>query len=558
MNNSDEDKKQYEERLQRRLQILRDQLEKGHVHFNEGMQVIESLKAVRYAADGTVDLNSVDGLVRSLALAIEGHHNREELKKTASVHDIQNAYFKVLTDNFAHFFNEMVRLNLTPHDAGIAISRGQSSREEFAKSLPPFLEFIDEFWNEAGDIVHVHIEDMRDSLKCVYGGDLFPAHDENLASKCGIYTDTIILPEPFLRSRLLFGQWDEETRVRYFVKHALNLLQYKELACADLNPPIVIVAPDYTALQHDEMNFMLELGKEDAVIHATKLFGRTFSDIEEVMDYADGLTDIESLLAKVHDPARILFDTDWPRAPKEQILRAQNDQHAELLRTTHPGRIVAAQAIGRMATANELLIKARRFGGSPIIDAPTSWQYFVWKLEYDAQRMAGREPDEDLHLLRALQSLSQTDMPWLGRVPPDALIEILKIDALPEIRAILTNGVSQIASANPENFHRTTDKVFDNIEAAFAEHRQKIKELSGKKWRFAGKDIGAWFAVGSVELAAAATGSPAWGIAALAANQLFEMPKLKDIPESIKKLADENRKLTQSPVGLLFKYGNKK
>jgi hypothetical protein len=63
---TESDQKGYEERLQRGLQILKKQFEAGKITLAPGLQVIESLKAVRSAPDGTVDLASVDGLVRSL------------------------------------------------------------------------------------------------------------------------------------------------------------------------------------------------------------------------------------------------------------------------------------------------------------------------------------------------------------------------------------------------------------------------------------------------------------------------------------------------------------
>jgi hypothetical protein len=58
-------------------------------------------------------------------------------------------------------------------------------------------------------------------------------------------------------------------------------------------------------------------------------------------------------------------------------------------------------------------------------------------------------------------------------------------------------------------------------------------------------------------VAAAVTGTPVWGIATIAANQIFDVPKLKDIPRSIRDLAEENEKLKKSPVGLLFNIHKK-
>jgi hypothetical protein len=552
------EQKAYEDRLQRRLQILKKQFEFDKIQIAPGLQVIESLKAVRYAPDGSVDLSTVDGLVRSMALGIEYHHDREELKESISQAEIQNAYFTFLEQNFGHHYKVMVKRGLTPHDVGMAFSRESSNVEETTKFLPEFLATIDEFWAQAGDAAHAHVEDMHEALKGVFGGDLFPSHQENIASKCGLYTDTLVLPDPFMRSKRLFERWKPEQRAYYLIKHGLNLLQYRELACADLDPPIVVVLPDRTALEDDEREFVYELGRRDTLVHAAKIFGRQFQSFEELLEYAGALDSIDQVASAVRDPSRILFDTEWEGTLKEKLRRAATDQHAHLLQTNHPGIIVASQAVGRMAKSNELLIKARRLRGTPIIDAPTSWQYFVWKLEYDAANAEREMNLPNLHVLRGLQALAENEMEWLGRVPADALIEVRKTGAIREIRAILEKGVDQLSTANPTNFYRTSDQIFDNIHAAFKDHRKAIDELTSKKWKFAGSDIGSWLVVGSLAVTAAATGLPVWGLAAIVADQLLDAPKLKDIPKSITELVKESQKVKQSPVGMLFRYAQRK
>lgn len=554
MNDQDSDEeKQYEARLQRRLQILRNQFEAGKIKIAQGLQVIESLKKVRYAPDGTVDLNTVDGSVRSMALAVEAMHDREKLKESISLAEIQTTYFKFIENNFGDFYKVMLERGLTPHDAGIALSRSQSTIEELTNNLAGFLEIINEFWSGTADAAHAHVEDMHDTLKGVFGGDLFPSHSENIASKCGIYTDTLILPDPFLRSKHLFDLGTPQQRAYYLIKHGLNLLQYKELACADVTPPVVVVLPDMTAIEEDERQFFYRLGQADALIHAARVFGRSFESFDGLMEFASSLDTIERVEAEVADQKRVLFDTSWEGDFRAQLKKATTNDVTGLLGTTNPGIIVASQALGRMGTSNELLVKARRLQGTPIIDAPTSWQYFVWKLEYDAGNMEKDKNLSDLHVLRGLQLLAENEMEWLGKVPASALIELRKADALGEIRAVLAKGINELALANPTNFYRTSDRIFDNIHTAFAVHRKKVDELSSKKWKFAGTDIGSWFVVGSLAVTAAGTGLPVWGLAAIAADQLLPAPKLKDIPKSIKELAEESQRLRQSPVGMLFK-----
>ena len=543
---------EYEERLRRRLKILQEQMKQGKVKIAEGLKVVDSLKAVRVGPDGEVDLDTVDGLVRSMALAVTEMHDREELKKLASLSEIQNSYFKFFEQNFGHFYELMLKRKLTPHDAGRAAIQSEGSIREVTEHIDKLLEFIEEFWSELGDIAQAHVEDLHNNIKGVFGGDLFPTHDENIASKCGIYTDTIILPDPFLRSKHIFQNSKPADQAYYLIKHAMNILQYKLLACAEVDVPIVVVLPDITAIEEEEREFVHKIGLSDSLKHSGKLFGRKFESIEELLEFAEKLDTIERAIAAIDDKSRLLFDTEWQGDPAIQLKRAINLPSYGLLGTKNPGIILANQAVGRMSVSNELLIKSRRLRGSPLVEAPTSWQYLAWKLEYDAHDAEISTHTKDLHITRGLQGLADGEMQWLGRVPPDALIEVRKQGAMDEIRGVLGKGVDELTSINPNNFHRTRDQIFDNINEAFENHKANIKTLRKKQWKFAGSDIGSWLVTGTLGITAAATGAPIWALAALGADQILGASKLKEIPSSIKKLIEENRKVNMSPVGMLF------
>lgn len=547
---------EYEQRLRRRLKILQEQFKAGKVYINEGLEVEKSLLAVRQGPDGEVDLNTVDGLVRSMALAVTAMHDREELKKEASLLEIQNTYFSFIEQNFGHFYKKMLKEKLTPHDVGTALTRNKEFVDEFTKNLDEFLNVINQFWENAGEIAHIHVEDMHGNIKGIFGGDLFPSHNENIASKCGIYADTIVLPDPFLRSKHIFENYPKKDCAYYLLKHAMNILQYKELACADVDIPIVVILPDLAVLQDDERDFFHSLGKQDSIVHAGKLFGRNFESFEELMDFAQALDTVERAVAEIGDASRVLFDTEWTGDVETQLKRALKSKHYKPF-VESPGILLASQSLGRMSVSNELLVKSRRLNGTPIIDAPTSWQYLVWKLEYDAGRIESELKSQGLHVVKGLSDLAGNDMQWLGKIPPQALIELRKQGAMEEIRNVLGSGINEIIEANPSNFHRSRDKILANIDAAFRQHQENIKDLSAKKWKFAGKDIGSWLVVGTLEVAAAVTGTPVWGLATIAADQMLDVPKLKDIPKSIRDLADENNKLKKSPVGMLFNIQKK-
>ncbi|MDE0284027.1 MAG: hypothetical protein OXN26_05685 [Gammaproteobacteria bacterium] len=547
---------EHEERLRRRLRILQEQFKAGKIRIAEGLNVEQSLLAVKQGPDGEIDLSTVDGLVRALALGVTEMHDREELKKGASLNEIQNVYFEFIEKNFGHFYEKMVEMGLTPHDAGLALSQSQESIDSITENLDEFLSVIDQFWGQVGEAAHIHVEDNHGNLKGIFGGDLFPSNNENIASKCGIYTDTIILPDPFLRSEHVFASYPEKKRAYFSIKHALNILKYKDLACADLGIPIIAILPDLAALQEEEAEFFHSLGKEDSLVHAGKLFGRTFASFEELTDFAQTLDTIERAVAEIGDEDRVLFDTEWTGNVASQLNQALERDELEPL-TDSPGMLLVSHSVGRMGVSNELLVNSRRLNGTPIIDAPTSWQYLVWKMEYDAERVEQQIGKQDLHIVRGLQDLSDSEMKWLGNIPPDALIDIRKQGAMDEIREMLGKGINGLIDSNPDNFHRSRDQIFDNIHAAFVQHKSNINELTAKKWKFAGKDIGTWMVTGTLEVAAAIIGTPIWGIAAFTVDQLLDVPKLKNIPQSIRDLAAESNKVKKSPVGMLFSISKK-
>ena len=75
-----EDQRGSEEELRHRLRILQEKFREGKIRIAKGLDVERSLLAVRTGPDGEVDLDTVDGSVRAMALAVTVSQDREELK----------------------------------------------------------------------------------------------------------------------------------------------------------------------------------------------------------------------------------------------------------------------------------------------------------------------------------------------------------------------------------------------------------------------------------------------------------------------------------------------
>ena len=393
--------------LRERIAVLRDELQAGRVVFAPHLadNMTKSLEAVRYGPDGEIDLDTVDGRLRALALTVSTMKARSDLKQQVSLAEIQREYFDWLNDHFGHIFERTSRSGLNPEQAGRAAAADATFVAEMDSVIPRFMEVLSEFWTNLGEAAHVHLEDGG-QLKAVFGGDLFPSAYQNIASTCGLYVDTIVLPDPFIRSADLFELWPPERRVHYFVKHALNILSYRELAVADVDPPIVVVTPDRSSIDVDEQALMVAVSQADAATHAGVLFGRSFRNLDEATDFADSLGDVDAVVRALARPDRLLFDLEWQGSAQDQIARVLAEQpELGMLVGDRPGRVALAQAVGRMRQANDLLLRTQRLGGVPLIEAPTSWRYLQWKLEYDATHFFDEDSRvSDLHVVRALQA----------------------------------------------------------------------------------------------------------------------------------------------------------
>lgn len=550
---------EYEERVKRRVLILRDLMEQGKIKFAESMRegLEESFSKARFDKHGEPDLSTIDGRIRSMALAAEHFDHRTKMKEAISLFEIQRRYFEIIDGNFNYFYKMMIENKTTPHQIASHIAYSGKDIDFLNEPIEALLKDFEEFWELLAESGYLHLEDDYESIKAVFGGDLFPANNENIASKCGIYTDTIILPCPFIRSRHMFKIWDKEQRVYYLLKHALNILQYKELALVNLPKPIVVILPDKEMMDEFAYEEIQKLGAIDALYHARKVFGRGFESIEDLIEFGKELDTVEKVLNEIADKEKVLFDSDFTDPLNIQIQNQMNGQSKQLMGTDNPGIIVSMLGLGRMSVCNELLIKSTKVGGVPLIDAPTSWEYFKWKLQYDSERTHPTKDFSKLHTVKGLNGLANTNLSWIGKIPPNGLIELRKNGAINEIREILSNGIEELVSANEMDFTKTSHKVFNNLNSAFNQHQENIKELINKKWKIAGKDFGSWIVMGTVEIASACIGTPLYGVSTAVLDQILDAPKLKDLPKSIDKIKDvekQKKNLNKSPLGLMFKY----
>ncbi len=541
--------------FQAKMNMLIEKVKEGKMLFPKEKGIEKLFLAIRRDAEGNIVPDSVDVAVLSIANIVFRNHMESEMRKI-SLKDVQKRYIEILEMYFSQPFAEMKKHKLTPADIAWEMSQKKSLVSTFSKGK--FGSHIKEFWQYYGPIVEVHLEDMK-CLKAVFGGDIFPSYKENIALKAGLYFDTIVLPDPLLRTALLpKTHFKPSLAVYYWAKHALNALQYKNLILADVTPPIVVVVPDIILLYPQEMDFLKKISFDDSLLHLEKIFKRSFASITNVDKFLKEKDSIEKLANEIKDQSRVLLDVEEKDASLVDKLKSMGQAKDDFLGEavlTHAGQQLKMTTFGRMMQANDLLRRAEIYGGTPLIDAPTSWQYLLWKYEYDQARSKELAPEAS-NLLVAQTLMGEQMMgkiPILKNISEEAIIKLRKEGALQELRDIMRISVDKFQNVSEQEFAKASQEIIANLDSAFTAYKKKINNLSSSKKKFFGFDIAPWIVSGTIGIIATTVSNvPVGVLAAKVFGDLIGIRSGRELWAQGKAILDTEKQLKRTPAGIII------
>lgn len=541
------------------MRTLRTDIDSGKIQFRTAAlerEFMKSLDEVQYSDVGEVIPASVDGVIRSYLMFNAFVEHREQLRELASLREIQEKYFRIIRTNFGWAYDAMKKFGVGPADYAHALSRNPKLVQEISSKSSEFVEALNQFWLAFADIARIHLQDMQ-AVKAVFGGDLFPAANENIVSKCGVYIDTTVLPDPLLRAGPILKYQSPQEKTFFVLKHGMNILQYEELALADVPIPIVVIMPECTDLdgKEEEKHRLGELSVSSTLEHWKRTFGEEFESFDELLSRATALCTPEQLADRIKNPRLLLFNSEWSGPPVAQLaefIAGDGEKFMRMMQSKSIGPSVAMHLQSRMMQAHATLSKGFELRGTPVIDAPTSWQYYNWFMEYNsATDVMDPENIRHMHVAHALENRAHTDLLWLGNISNEKLIEARRLGVLDELRELLSDGLEELLVLNRANFFRTGDQVVENIQRAFAAHQEKLKALREKKAKFFGIDVVASVCTLGVAIAAASLSTPALGVLSAILGSVG-VPSVKGLHGSMQGLKREDESIKQSPTGLFF------
>ena len=166
--------------------------------------------------------------------------------------------------------------------------------------------------------------------------------------------------------------------------------------------------------------------------------------------------------------------------------------------------------------------------------------------------LRARQTGADLLIAKAI-SLSGAEHGMLSGVPPDALIELRREGALEEVRKVIQKGMKEIDTASDAALKEVAENVINNIDTAFSQHDQQLKELSSARTKFFGRDVSRWVVVGGLSVAASLIHSVPLGFLA-SASTFAGQPSPLELWKQYKELNAKSDQLRRSPAGIMFRH----
>lgn len=472
---------------------------------------------------------------------------------TTVLHDIQTEYFDIVESLLMPLHRKMQRQGSDPFQVAVSIAEDESQHSEWAKKIEESRERLRAFWDIHSITTSEEVRQLS-ALKYVYGGDVSPLYTSNIASSVGLYADTIIIPDPVFKG-LTYPGTNLERNIYTLIKHGLNILTYKEVALAQVTPPILAVVPHYFYLYTDYQILVHSLGSDDVLPHMSKVFGRAFSSNSELQSYLSRFDSYQSLSESVLDPTRVLSNIaiEGVVAQLERFEQVIADNFT-IDNGFSPGNLLKQLAFSRFVQATDVVVSSSILGGIPFTDAEASWKYMSWKYEYLPSSYADMGTVGRTHLInKVLQVGNSEKLQLLRGLPVDILIELRKQNAMQELRDAISKGIHELDELSLSDIVMVTENVSKSLENMFTKHQSDLADLATKKGKYY-RDLSKFIGLGTFQLLSSISTVTPLKVGAVLSRLLIKVPTATDVLDKRDELRQETAIINRSPAAIFIKH----
>jgi gas vesicle protein len=391
--------------------------------------------------------------------------------------DIQKGYFNIVKKYFGHFYDEAKRNNVSAYDIANSVMRNPRLAKITNEYIDEtFGQEINLYWNNNFRDLINEVKKLK-GLRLYFSGDISPA-DSSIINRLGLYADTIIIPDPTLRSIGSYMTKAAETNYRNFllIKTAIKILDYEKIVLANTPQPIALIFPSEIIIRDEGIS---EKTTPEAILKTVEFLNENLheqmSDYNSWIDYFSKISNYEKLEKAIKNKTAFLFDSNVGNDLKEQVesLSSYSQKYFkdEVTETFKQGfSIIPHSIMGRMGQSLWHITKSEILNSYPVQDAYVSWHYLKWQMQN--QKINDKKGFIPSYLLG-------DNFKILGNTPLDILVKLREGGELQDLRDCINKEINNELSSNQEE---TIKQIQYNLFNEFKRHQKQVEELD-KKYR---------------------------------------------------------------------------
>jgi hypothetical protein len=397
-------------------------------------------------------------------------------------------------------------------------------------------------------------------LKTAYLGHAYlyvnyPETTYDFLRKIALYSDTIIINDPIL-SELL--SWEkrgtgEVPSFSLIAQYAVRLLEMEDLFnSSEIDPPICFLAPCSVLSLGNQVYGPTDKFIEECVVptYAGEIFDRKFNSSEELFTYLGQMQDFDEFMLAIRKSSAPFTNPIGTPVTFNDFLRVRQYYEDKYEMSIDFPNALFLFLRGRFSMAAYDLAVNGRFADNFATDFQGVWQSFIWLLNSDNKQIAEQARktpiSKDTLVLNALQ---KHELSWIGNVPFNKIVEMRRRGELQDMRELLGRSITEIQTANDDEFVEVGRQVEYNLEQAFRRHSKEVQELSEEYKRKYKIDAASIAATGTIGLISAMY-PPIASIAFL--QRIVGAVSIKELIEDFFEKRKKLRALQRKPVGMLF------
>ena len=392
---------------------------------------------------------------------------------------IYREYFDLIDSYFGsikHYLGEEEDSHI---DLGVNIASYPLISDLVLDAIDDLYDAIENFWaNNAKQVIE--FTKNQNSLKCLYSGDISPVILENFVKRSALYIDTVILPDPVFNLSLFQRQIisDKKYYLNKLVRHVFNIWKLKDLVLADTKYKAILILPvNLQIVNNQDRNRLLETADVKFVGYASDIFGRNFSDREDVIDFLKSHTTSDDIFKAVtrHDllPNKFRKFEDFNR-----FLKTFSDtKKYSKIKIKSIGESFGLYFHSQFIRVQEHRFFCQRLVAEPIYDYELPWFFFTYEVG---------GVDMDAAIVNALQ---REQFEWISKVPLKALKVLREENKLDYMRNVLRNGITDLKAKKDKELLEVSQQIENNIKVQFERQKNEIRTLEKEVASITKKEI---------------------------------------------------------------------